>query len=129
MRAESAARESGALSQRRSIVPLAVAAEAATPIRAPSDGRAVGARVELGVEAIVFEREPGGARRLAVYARDPVALRLVGAGVVTEQTAPGYWLGLIARPVTRLDVTLHLHRKRVPWRIDLSPRRAPRRRG
>jgi len=103
----------------RSARPLLAAADSAPPMRRPASGRRLGAIAAHGVEAVLFE--DGGARRVAVYASEPVAVRLVADGLTSEHASPGYWIGKLAARVRRIDAVLHVGRTRARWRLDLAP--------
>jgi len=97
--------------------PLAVAAQDAPPVRAPSDGTLVARLDEPEVEALLFP-EPTP-RRLAVYAAASDPVRLVADGVTTEEMLPGYWIGRLAEGVLRVEAELHVGDGAVPWSFDL----------
>lgn len=96
---------------------LSLAAADAAAVLDPAAGRPVGTLDALGAEAVLFEGPP---RRLAVYAEDPAALRLVADELTTEDVREGYWIGRVAEGVTRLEATLHVGERSEPWVLDLS---------
>lgn len=97
---------------------LAAAAEPAA-MQAPSDGRVIARLSEPAVEAILFESR--GVRRLAIYGDRRVPIRLVAAGVATEDATGGYWIGRVEPGVTVLEATLHVGDAVLDWRILLGP--------
>ena len=96
---------------------LSLAAADRAAVRDPASGRLVGALEEHGAEAILFEGSPP---RLAVYAEEPAALRLVGPGLVTEAVREGYWLGRIETDADRIEAMLHTGDFEVAWTIMLG---------
>jgi hypothetical protein len=96
---------------------IRLAAAEAIPVLDPAMGRVVGRLEALGAEAVLFEGAP---RRLAVYAEEPHALRLVAAELTTEDVREGYWIGRIADDAERVDATLHAGEQSVPWILMLD---------
>ncbi|MGE3631477.1 MAG: hypothetical protein AB7P00_16335, partial [Sandaracinaceae bacterium] len=111
-----ASRERGTRSADGPLLQLAAAGVAS--VLDPARGRAVGALAELGAEAVLFDM-PDGARRLAVYAEEPHALRLVSPDLRTEDVREGYWVGRVADGASRVDATLEIGERTVEWTIEL----------
>ncbi len=97
---------------------LAVAAAAAAPMRAPTEGRPLAELEDPEAEAVLFEE--GGERRLAVYATAAAPVRLEAEGVTTEQMLSGYWLGRVPAGRDRIRARLHVGSQTVDWEIDLT---------
>lgn len=91
---------------------IALAAADAPAVLDPSGGRFVGRLGSLGVEAFFFEGPP---RRIAIYAEDPGALRLVAPELTTEDLREGYWVGRVADGATKIAATLHAGDESADW--------------
>jgi hypothetical protein len=96
---------------------LALAAADAAAVLDPAAGRPLGALPEAGAEAVLFEGPP---RRLAVYAEDPAALRLVAPELTTEDVREGYWIGRVDEGAARIEATLHVGDRSHPWTLSLD---------
>lgn len=95
---------------------IALAAAEAAAVLDPAGGRFLGAHPVLGVEAYLFEGAAGV--RLALYAEDPDALRLVAPELTTEDVREGYWIGRVAGGARAIHAVLHAGDRSEPW--DLS---------
>jgi hypothetical protein len=87
--------------------PLRVAARSAVPMRRPDEGHVVISLDDPAVEVVLFD-DGDGARSLAVYAEQPVSVRLVAPSIETLDMLTGYFLGRLTgdAPAT-LDAELH----------------------
>lgn len=98
---------------------LALAAASAAPVLDPAAGRVIGALPDAGAEAVLFEGE-GGVRRLAVYAEEPEAIRLLAPELTTEDVREGYWVGRIDEGAQRVDAVLEIGDRREPWGLSFE---------
>lgn len=85
--------------------PMQLAASPTPSVRAPENGRVVARLKNPEAEAVLFD--DADARRLAIYSISTQPLRIVAAGVSTEDTRPGYWIGRIDSDIHKITGTLH----------------------
>lgn len=97
---------------------IALAASSASPVLDPAHGRPVGTLPAAGAEAVLFV--DGDARRLAVYAEEPDALRLLADELTTEDVREGYWVGRVSEGTVRLEAVLEIGERTEPWVLDLD---------
>lgn len=98
--------------------PLSLAAASASPVLDPARGRPVGTLATVGAEAVLFV--DGESRRLAVYAEEPDALRLLAEELTTEDVREGYWVGRVSAGAVRLEAVLEIGDRTEPWVLDLD---------
>jgi hypothetical protein len=96
---------------------IALAAAEGTSVLDPAGGRIVGRLEALGVEAFLFDGAP---RRIAIYAEEPDALRLVAPELTTEDLREGYWVGRVADGARRIEATLHAGDKSADWVLEID---------
>jgi hypothetical protein len=95
-------------------ISLRAAAADLSPMLSPTEGHSVGTCEALSAEAVLFD---GGV--LAVYANEPLAVRLVVEGGTTDDMRPGYWSGRVPQDTATLDATLYVGDKTTTWKIRL----------
>lgn len=95
---------------------IAVAAASASQMRNPNEGKLIAALEDPPIEAVLFTSP----RQLAIYAAEPVAVRLEAEGVTTEEIAPGYWIGKVSGGASQIEAVVHIGDRELRWTLELA---------